>query len=82
MSTSAQPKSSRDKVRKHRERLRAQGLHPIQIWIPDINSKEFREEARRQSLAVSNSPQAKEDQDFIDSISEWNTPAAEEWYKE
>ena len=31
---------------------------------------EFAAEARRQSLAVSNSPHAKEDQDFIDAISE------------
>ncbi|MGH3545857.1 MAG: antitoxin MazE-like protein, partial [Mycobacteriales bacterium] len=28
--------------------------------------------ARRQSLIVSNSPQEKEDQEFIDSITDWN----------
>ena len=26
--------SSRDKVRAHRQRLRRQGLRPIQIWVP------------------------------------------------
>jgi hypothetical protein len=48
--------SSRNKVREHRARLRAQGLRPIQIW------------AHRQSLAVAASPHAAEDQD-IEAIS-------------
>lgn len=61
--------TSRDKVRAHRERLRAQGLRPIQIWVPDTRTPEFKREAHRQSLAVARSPSAKEDQDFIDSIS-------------
>jgi Antitoxin MazE-like len=65
-STSASAK----KVRAHRAKLRAQGLRPIQIWVPDVNDPKFIEEARRQSLAVARSPHAKEDQDFIDSISE------------
>ena len=61
--------SSRDKVRRYRERLRAQGLRPIQIWVPDVRSPSFREEAHRQSLAVARSSHAAEDQDFIDAIS-------------
>ena len=64
-------KSSRDKVRAHRERLRRQGLRPIQIWVPDVRSPEFAREAHRQSLAVARSPQEKDDQAFIDSISDW-----------
>ncbi len=62
--------SSREKVREHRERLRAQGLRPIQIWVPDVRSPEFRAEAHKQSLAAANSPTAAEDQAFIDAISE------------
>ena len=64
-----QPTSSREKVRAHRERLRAQGLRPIQIWVPDVRAPAFREEAHRQSLAVARSRHAAEDQAFIDSIS-------------
>ena len=62
--------SSRDKVRAHRERLRAQGLRPIQIWVPDVRSPEFAAEAHRQSLAVARSRDAERDQAFIESISE------------
>lgn len=62
--------SSRDKVRAHRERLRRQGLRPIQIWVPDVRSRRFRAEAHRQSAAVAQSEHVRDDQAFIDSISE------------
>jgi hypothetical protein len=63
---------SRDKVRRHRERLREQGLRPVQIWVPDTRSSAFAEEARRQSAAVAAREHAMEDQTFVDAISvEW-----------
>jgi len=49
----------------YREKLRC-----VDVWIPDVNAPGFREEARRQSLLVANSAHAKEDQDFIDAISD------------
>lgn len=70
MGVRSRSKSSRNKVRAHRNRLRQQGLRPIQIWVPDMRSPSFAVEARRQSLAVARSPHAKQDQDFIDAISE------------
>ena len=63
---------SRDKVCAHRARLRRQGLRPVQIWVPDVRSKTFSRAAHRQSLAVANSPHAREDQDFVDAISAWD----------
>ncbi|MDE2165121.1 MAG: antitoxin MazE family protein [Alphaproteobacteria bacterium] len=62
--------SSRDKVRAHRRRLRRQGLRPVQIWVPDTRAPAFKALAHRQSLAVARSRYAREDQAFIDSISE------------
>ncbi len=67
------PKSSQatnDKVRRHRARLREQGLRPLQVWVPDTRTPGFAEEARRQSLAVAASPHAEADQRFVDAISE------------
>jgi surfactin synthase thioesterase subunit len=61
---------SREKVRAHRERLRRQGLRPIQIWVPDVRAPSFKAQAHRQSLAVAKSPHAKADQDFIDAVSD------------
>jgi surfactin synthase thioesterase subunit len=60
------------KVRAHRERLREQGLRPIQIWVPDTRAPAFKAEAHRQSQAVASSVQAADDQAFIDAVSDWN----------
>lgn len=70
MSTT-ESRPSRDKVREHRERLRAQGLRPIQIWVPDVRSKKFKTEAHRQSLAVARSEQERDDQAFVESLTDW-----------
>jgi hypothetical protein len=61
--------SGAERVRDHRQRLRAQGLRPIQIWVPDVRSPEFAAQAHQQSLAVASSPHAVDDQAFIDAIS-------------
>lgn len=66
--SSPTPKSSRKKVQEHRDRLRAQGLRPIQIWVPDTRSPTFAAQASRQSLLVASSPQASDDQSFVDAI--------------
>ena len=67
---SAKTTTFRAERRAHGGQLRAQGLRPIQIWVPDVRSPDFVAEARRQSRAVAESAQAREDQAFVDSISE------------
>ncbi|MEO5374013.1 MAG: antitoxin MazE family protein [Alphaproteobacteria bacterium] len=71
MRTTVRKTPSRAKVQAHRERLRAQGLRPIQIWVPDTRTPLFAVEARRQSLAVAASAHGEDDQAFIDAISDW-----------
>jgi len=63
-------RSSRDKVRLHRERLRTQGLRPVQIWVPDVRTRSFKSAAREQSKAVAASKRANADQQFIDAVAE------------
>ncbi len=70
MAATPSSQSSRDRVRAYRDRLRQQGLRPIQIWVPDTRSPEFAAEAHRQSLMVARSPHAEDDQAFVDSISD------------
>jgi hypothetical protein len=62
------PPSSRQKVRDHRQRLREQGLRPIQIWVPDTRTASFAAIAAAQARAVAASPFAAEDQAFVDSL--------------
>jgi hypothetical protein len=66
----ASSKPARDKVRAYRERLRRQGLRPIQIWVPDVRSPAFKAEAHRQSLVVAQSSHEEDDQAFIDFVSD------------
>jgi Protein of unknown function (DUF3018) len=61
---------SREKVRAYRARLRAQGLRPVQMWVPDTRSAAFAAEAHWQALAVAASPDAEADQAFVDAVSE------------
>ena len=65
-------KSSRDKVRAFRQRMRAKGLRLVQLWLPDTRTSEFAAEARRQSVLANRSPFAGEDQAWVDSLSDWN----------
>ncbi|HZD91653.1 MAG TPA: antitoxin MazE-like protein, partial [Pseudolabrys sp.] len=41
MARSGAAATARERVREHRQRLRRQGLRPIQIWVPDTRSPEF-----------------------------------------
>ena len=45
----APPATSAQRVEKRRAALRAQGLRPIQIWVPDTRAPGFAEECARQA---------------------------------
>ncbi|MBL9010853.1 MAG: antitoxin MazE family protein [Alphaproteobacteria bacterium] len=72
MASARSANSTRVKVQEHRKRLRAQGLRPIQIWVPDVRAASFKSEAHRQSAAVAASAHAAEDQAFIDAVAGWD----------
>lgn len=44
------------RVQKHRDKLRAAGLRPLQIWVPDTRRPGFAEECRRQSRLLLDDP--------------------------
>ncbi len=55
------------RVQKRRDTLRASGLRPIQIWVPDTRRPGFAEECRRQSLVVAAADMADRDlETFLD----------------
>ncbi|GKT07855.1 antitoxin MazE family protein [Desulforhabdus sp. TSK] len=61
---------SREKMRNHSNRLRAAGLRPLLVWVPDSRLPGFAEEARRQSLLVSRSAAENEALDFIEAAAD------------
>ncbi|MBM3510569.1 MAG: DUF3018 family protein [Alphaproteobacteria bacterium] len=75
MPGSAAWRSSRTKVQAHRDRLRAQGLRPVQIWLPDVRSARFKREAERQSRLVARSRGEKAALAFIAAAADWGDEA-------
>ena len=49
--------------------MRDQGMRPIQLWVADVRTPGFADEAHRQSVAVAAGKQAADDQAFIDALS-------------
>ena len=58
------------RVQKHRAGLRAAGLRPIQIWVPDTRQRGFAALCRRQSKALTDDPHEVE-------VLEWLAEAAD-----
>lgn len=44
------------KIARHRERMRAAGLRPVQLWVPDTRSPEFVAQVRKQCQSLSGDP--------------------------
>lgn len=59
----------RERVGEYRQRMRARGYRPVQIWVPDVRSEQFAQEARRQAALVAQSDRNGNDQDFVEAVS-------------
>lgn len=59
------PRTPQQRMASRRERLRAQGLRPVQHWVPDLRDPKVRAEVRRQARLMAKHPE----NDLID---EWN----------
>lgn len=63
----------RERVAQYRQRMRARGYRPIQVWVPDVRSAQFVREAHRQSVLVAQVDRRGDDQDFIEAVSvDWD----------
>lgn len=50
-----------ERVQKRRDAMRAAGLRPVQIWVPDTRRPGFAEECRRQARIIAAAESADED---------------------
>lgn len=62
--------SVKARVAKHREALRAAGLRPVQVWVPDTSRPGFAVEIRRQCLSLRDDPAETEILDWIEEAAE------------
>jgi antidote-toxin recognition MazE-like antitoxin len=73
MPATKQTKNPTEKMRDYRARLRAAGLRPVQIWVPDTRTPRLAEQARRQSLLVSAMASEQEVSAFIDDVADFGS---------
>lgn len=44
----SKPRSaSAERVRRHRDKMKAMGLKPVTLWVPDVDTLEFKEQIAR-----------------------------------
>jgi hypothetical protein len=59
----------------YRQRMRAAGLRPVQIWVPDTRAPGFTGTCRRQARAVAaGDPAGDEIMRFVEGVYEWPEP--------
>jgi hypothetical protein len=74
MQTTGHTKPPTDKMRDYRARLRAAGLRPLQIWVPDTRTPRLAKQARRQSLLASAMTSEQDVAAFIDNVADLGSP--------
>jgi hypothetical protein len=67
----AKPRTPQQRMAARRVRLRAQGLRPIQHWVPDLRDPKVRADLRRQAKLMARHPEN-------DAIDRW-VEAAYDW---
>jgi len=61
--------SNARRVQRRRDKLRSQGMRPLQIWVPDTRAPGFAEEAARQARLIAEAT-TEEELDFLDSLAD------------
>lgn len=58
------------RVQKHRDGLRAAGMRPVQIWVPDTRREGFALECRRQSRLLRDDPHEADTQNWLQAVAD------------
>jgi hypothetical protein len=73
--SSQRPIPPTKRMKSYRQRMRAAGLRPVQIWVPDTRAPDFVEVCRRQSRAVAAyDPAGEEIMRFVADVYQWPEP--------
>ena len=62
------PRTPRQRMATRRERLRAQGLRPVQHWVPDLRDPKVLADIRRQVKLMAQHPENDAIDDWLDAI--------------
>lgn len=62
--------STAQRVQKHREGLRAAGMRPVQIWVPDTRREGFAQECERQSRLLRDDVHEPDTQNWLEAVAD------------
>jgi hypothetical protein len=68
ISKKAKPRTPQQRMASRRDRLRAQGLRPVQHWVPDLRNPRILKEIRREAAMLSKHPEDAVIDDWLDTI--------------
>jgi hypothetical protein len=72
---SKSPAPPQKRMASYRQRMRAAGLRPVQIWVPDNRAPDFAEKCRAQARAIAaGDPAGDEIMHFVAGVFEWPEP--------
>jgi hypothetical protein len=64
----AKPRTPQQRMASRRERLRAQGLRPVQHWVPDLRDPNVLAQIRREGAMLSKHPEDAAIDDWLDTV--------------
>ena len=68
----AKPRTPQQRMASRRERLRAQGLRPVQFWVPDLRDPKVLAEIRREAKLMAQHPENDAIDDWIEQVVDWD----------
>ena len=66
------PKTAQQRMSARRQRLRAQGLRPVQHWVPDLRNPRVRADLLRQGKLLAQHPENAAIDAWIDASYDWS----------
>jgi hypothetical protein len=69
----AKPRTPRERMASRRERLRAQGLRPVQHWVPDLRDPRVLAAIRREVEQMAQHPENDAIDDWIEQVYDWES---------
>jgi len=66
------PKTPQQRMAALRDRLRAQGLRPVQHWVPDLRDPKVKADLRREAKMMAKHPENAAIDDWIEAVYDWD----------